>query len=508
MKQRIYNWTRNGINYLFGVFAWLSLYYVVTSTNLALQAETTTKTTVVILLLLLLFAASLAFTKIRHGYYFIFVRYAKLTAWLLFGLAVIFQIAMVLATHPEIGFDVGTVHSAITQTDNVEFQGYFSQYTNNIPLLLLQVFLSKTFNTHSWLFFDLINMIMVDVSVLLNTLAVGIVKPKQAPIILEMQAIGLFFFPMILVPYTDTFVLPMVSLALCGYLLMLNARHGWVKIMAALLVGVSSMAGYFIKPSSVIPLMALILVSFTYMLVIKQSKQMLIRLGLLCLILVSGWGTYQSINRVVVNQQHIKVHRKLSVPMIHFVNIGMSKYGSYTEKDALAMAQRPKKSDKIAYSKKSIARRLKRRGFFGYLKFLIQKQGWNVSDGTFAWLHEGHFFKTSRDNHVANNWFKQWLYPSGKQLANFRFLAQLMWVLIMMILALSWRVGDEASQILQLSIIGVFMFLLIFEGGRSRYLIQALPLMMVLVGINYPLAWRNVQRLFKTVMVDKGTVNV
>lgn len=41
-------------------------------------------------------------------------------------------------------------------------------------------------------------------------------------------------------------------------------------------------------------------------------------------------------------------------------------------------------------------KRLKQLGIFGYIKFIIKKQGNNTADGTFGWLKEGHFFRENQ----------------------------------------------------------------------------------------------------------------
>lgn len=53
-------------------------------------------------------------------------------------------------------------------------------------------------------------------------------------------------------------------------------------------------------------------------------------------------------------------------------------------------------------------------------------------------------------------------------------------------IALGWRSKNKLTQILRLSIVGLFMYLLIFEGGRSRYLIQGLPVFWLMAALVLP----------------------
>ena len=70
--------------------------------------------------------------------------------------------------------------------------------------------------------------------------------------------------------------------------------------------------------------------------------------------------------------------------------------------------------------------------------------------------------------------------PKGANLHNYQFLAQLWWISVVVILAFSWQAEGPIIQSLRLGIIGAFLYLLIFEGGRRRYIIQFLPMFLVM----------------------------
>ena len=67
---------------------------------------------------------------------------------------------------------------------------------------------------------------------------------------------------------------------------------------------------------------------------------------------------------------------------------------------------------------------------------------------------------------------------------------QIMWLITligMFITGCSFNMKkiDEKELIIKLTIIGAMMFLLLFEGGRSRYLIQFLPFFYLLSAIGW-----------------------
>lgn len=52
-------------------------------------------------------------------------------------------------------------------------------------------------------------------------------------------------------------------------------------------------------------------------------------------------------------------------------------------------------------------------------------------------------------------------------------------------------------QLLKYTVIGFFVFLLLFEGGRSRYIIQFLPFLLILssIGVDNFISIFNIQRI-------------
>jgi len=54
---------------------------------------------------------------------------------------------------------------------------------------------------------------------------------------------------------------------------------------------------------------------------------------------------------------------------------------------------------------------------------------------------------------------------------------------------------------LRLTIIGAFLFLLLFEGGRSRYLIQYLPAFLILGTLSFQYSLTRLRHLFQWVKI-------
>lgn len=74
-------------------------------------------------------------------------------------------------------------------------------------------------------------------------------------------------------------------------------------------------------------------------------------------------------------------------------------------------------------------------------------------------------------------------------------MAQLWWITLLVIIALGFGPRRQLLQLLRLAMIGGFIFLLLFEGGRSRYLIQYLPCLLLLGVFSFERAVVNIRRV-------------
>lgn len=505
MGERLYGFGNKAVLVIFNLFIFLSLYFAITSHNFILGdnhffgTSTTSVTLIALIGLFIIVILSIIYDGFRKFCAFIFVQHKYVTSFGLLLAVVLFQVFFVLNFHPAIGFDPGAIHSALTNTTDPEIRAYFSLNSNNLFILLFQHQLSILFAHKSWLFFDFVTLFWVNLSAVFNFLCIWIIDKKKLATTIYIHAIWLFLFPMIVIPYTDTWVLPFVSAYVLIYCLYARSNNLIIKYSLAIVFGVIIILSYFMKPSSIIGVIAILLVEFIFQLRGEKKKKDLLVLTIsLILFMVSGSITYKGVDSIFRTQNYIKVDSSKAIPAIHFVNMGVTGDGGYNASDAKEMGKLPTKVEKIKYSETKLIERLKERGFFGYLSFLVRKQSNNTSDGTFSWLKEGHFIIDSQapSGKGITLRLEQFYYLYGNNIADFRFLAQLWWMIWLAILAFGWRSKDKINQILRLAIIGGFLFLLIFEGGRSRYLIQFLPFFLLLASNSFESSVNTFKRLF------------
>ena len=473
-----FNFSNYIIKILFYFFIFLTLCFCLTSSNTLLTGNNTTFSTFIIIISILIITFFLVFLKNHQFIKETILGNQKLIALILFSFTVVFQLLYVFNVHPVIGFDAGAIHNALFRPNSSELRGYFSSNVNNIFPLILQYRISKFFNQNSWFFFELLSVIFVDISVLINTLIVILIDYRKAALSIIIQSLWLLFYPMAIIPYTDNWVLPFVSFYLLFAVITFFTDSRLLhRTITAFITGIFFIVSYNTKPSSVIPMVAIILYLFLKAICKKFSnKQLISMLATMIIFFFGAFSTTIVTKHAIQKQTIVQIIPNREVPPIHFIQIGMTGRGGYNAHDALMMSILQTKQAREKYSKEKIKTILKNRGI-NYLPFLVRKHGYNSSDGTFSWLLEGHFINQKVNYHVhgIKKFFIDFTMPNGKNLYNYKFIAQLLWINIILILAFSFKSNTPFVQVMRLSIVGSFVYLLIFEGGRSRFFIQFLP---------------------------------
>lgn len=403
----------------------------------------------------------------------------KLTLLLIWSLLLIIgQVIFISKTTTAIGFDVGGVVGKVLY--GTSMLNYFSYNPNNLPLLFLENFWGNHFGAN-WVSFDVMSLLSTDLGFIITILTARYINKNSMYTTWVLSLLLLGCFPYIIVPYTDVLVLPLASLAFLGYLIIKKNDNLYIKLLGSLLIGIFGTISFLLKPSSVIFIIAIILVEMFYLLLKNKKIKVLYIVSILLVSCGSSFGVKQIYNSYLHDQQYIKIYPSMKKPPELFLAMGMVGNGGYNppltdEIDALK-TQHEKKSVAIKHIKDT----LHSYGPFGYLQFALKKNTNNTSNGAFGWLQEGNFILAP-----ATNKLQQLVYPNGSHLLDYFFISQVIWIILIVILTLGYRLPkslESSIMVLKLSIIGSLMFLLLFEGGRSRYLIQFLPQIILLSGI-------------------------
>ncbi|GAB2027628.1 hypothetical protein OfM2_15320 [Lactovum odontotermitis] len=185
-----------------------------------------------------------------------------------------------------------------------------------------------------------------------------------------------------------------------------------------------------------------------------------------------------------------------------------SRIGVYNPQDVWNLTEIPEYKKRQDESVKLIEQRLKDFGLPGYLQFLYNKYDANTSDGTYGWgfYHQDFFMGQNLNKSKAlapfinssfGKFLRSFIYrnnpvdqtkDTSTHVYVYRLLSQLVFILMVIgvFLSVIRKEDYNFNHIwLLLTLMGGMAFLLIFEGGRSRYLIQFLPSIVLLSGIGY-----------------------
>ena len=241
----------------FSLFIFITLINALQSDNLKIE-NISSKVLLILIISIISFSLIRVMKKKEHDIFNEKIKIMFLSIIFLF--IIILQIKLVMSTHPKIGFDVGKFYNQIVNGNSVE-KLYFSMYPNNLLLLLLQKNYLKVIGdvNEYFLSLDLLNIVLVDLSAMLNLVAVYIIGNKYLIKGMLINIVWLMLFPMVLVPYSDTMVMPLVSLLLCVYIIESRCSNYIYKCIYSILMGFIIIFIYFIKPSAIIPIISIVI---------------------------------------------------------------------------------------------------------------------------------------------------------------------------------------------------------------------------------------------------------
>lgn len=420
---------------------------------------------------------------------------ARHERWLFTAVTGIYQLFILYEIAGETGFDSGIVKWA-AKSSSIEqgsyLYNYFSQYPNNLALMFSERWINHAMKFMGMVNFtivlDVINLILIDIAIIL---IYRMLKEHFHRIFLwRLLPLVFLITPWVVVVYTDTAVLPFIA----GMMFILQTMIHQLKkhtstplwsIFLGLLFGIVAVGAYLLKPTAIIIVIAIVIeLVLNYRSISRQVNTKYLMLALVMAAVSFGTG-YKINGALLSGQQFIAINTNITTTPSHFVMMGMNKAtgGGYSQEDFLYSAKYSNRRDQNQANLKVIKHRLRNFGVVGYLKFLVQKNYHNTSDGTLGWLQEGDFF--SKPSFKQHQFIKSFFYKWGSRVTIYQTIAQILWIGIIAGLILSFLDHSLFSRILRLSQLGLLLFLLFFEGGRARYMIQFLPITYVLAVIGW-----------------------
>lgn len=260
----------------------------------------------------------------------------------------------------------------------------------------------------------------------------------------------------------------------------------WKKIVLLFFGSAISALAYFIKPSAVIVDVAIIICTVIYL--INRKGRVNLRKGLITIAVVAfGFGSvYSSINYYKYHNSVVILDANKAMPMTEFIAMGLINNGGYNPYDVQTNMAIKSKGERNEKNLQMITERLKDHGLVGYLIFLTKKQIFNTSDASFGWQVDAGangFIIPFTQYQSGIRWRIQRIFTGTSGNQNWKgnvIWVQIVWCFIIIGMLLALGSDNLVVLLLKYTVLGGMAFLLILEGGRSRYLIQFLPYIIML----------------------------
>ena len=395
----------------------------------------------------------------------------------------ILQFLAIKSSSFTVGYDVYSVFSLLNGKNMGFNEFYFSLNPNNIPVVIFYKSILKLFNlSATWTNLEYITTCFIDIGIIANLVSIRLIKKDSFNVALYFFSFFVLVFTFILVPYTDSLAYAIVSIYTCLYLLNKKIEKKKYNILISTFFLTFVVLGYFIKPSSVVPFIAIVIIEFLNFL--KEPKKKIQLKGTIIYIIpiLLSFMFFIGCSYVNKNQDLVNIQSDRDKPVTSFILIGMQGIGAYSPSEDQMMQKISTKKARNDYCIRQIKKQLKEYGLVGYVKFLLTvKQVYNTQDGMLGWTVDG---VDSIPKHTSN-FFQEYNYPIGKLFNMHRILAQLFWIITIALILFSMNYRDQKALLLQLAVLGGMLFLLFFEGGRTRYVIQFLAPMQLLAIYSY-----------------------
>ena len=296
-----------------------------------------------------------------------------------------------------------------------------------------------------------------------------------------------FFFvglsPWIMVPYSDAYGILCPSVVLFCYCVLGDTKAKWLPI------SFFSIIGYFIKPTAIFVLAAILVVELYFAFTRRRGKgngwglrSFIITALSLCLGIALAYGVSGAIRHLSPS-----LDDESAFSMTHFLMMGANTEtnGVYYESDVELSQSYSSKAERQSANVQVWRDRLCDLGPAGVAKLAAKKTLCNFADGTFAWAVEGHFWVAEHgSNGRIRSFYGIGNFSSDEADANamtFQYASQVAWLMLLLGagLGLTRKNVRKGELVAYLSLVALALFLAVFEC-RARYLYLYLPYFIML----------------------------
>ena len=298
--------------------------------------------------------------------------------------------------------------------------------------------------------------------------------------------------PWILVPYSDTYAMPFVTLQIWAYLCIRKKQIRWPVIAA------SALLGYFIKPTAIFALVAICIVEICRGIQRRGRKadaasgagsaekpQRTAKgiAGTIVAVIVSCAVVYAF--SVYIKDFGIEVDKNRSFGIPHYLMMGANEesYGAFLSEDVGISLDARTSEERTQANLAVWKERVSEKGPVGCLVLAARKSLTNYGDGTFAFAKEGAFFQEIKGDNETLKWF----FGIDNADPPYGGVAQILWYLVLfgaVLGSIPRKKADQRVAAIAIALLALSVFLMVFEC-RARYLFLYAPSFVILASAGW-----------------------
>ena len=354
---------------------------------------------------------------------------------------------------------------------------YFSFNANNILLrYLFQIVEMFDQKLHlSFFADDLKNFQMIYLIIniincyLIKKIGTKLFNPKVGYISGMILIYYLLLQPIYMITYSDIVSL-LLSLIALNLFLNENKR-------SFLFVGIIIGINYLIRPSAIIFYLVIIFMVIINFIFPKNKKIKFKKVGIsvIMFIITIVIGT-----NLIYFISDGKYDRNLKVPITHYLSVGShgdpnvreSNHGVWNEEDYNITYTKRDKKEIIKENINQFLTRIKSRTLVENIKFYLYKLANVIDTGIMYYHRDNLWIRYHEQNNQIGYFYKELFDVDGKYKKIMDVIYHFIWIIIMLFLIPTIFIKNSNLLFLKISLLGSLIFLIIFESGGTKYMIQ------------------------------------
>ncbi|MCK4027538.1 hypothetical protein HCC70_04185 [Streptococcus suis] len=405
--------------------------------------------------------------------------------------ALLFQLLVLFSANLLVRSDAAVVlNGALKILPDLSVSSYLSRNPNNLSLFLAERWLYNLLGEWTIWVLEAIGFICMNATALiLYRAGKDFLDQQLADMAFTFYMLMLGFSPYVIQTYTDVAGLPFLALQV--YLILKALQSETVSWKNMFGLGLVASLAFTFRPTAAISIIAFFMVS----LLKGNWKKLMLSFSLFLI----SFGLFYGGKSIIEQEQREVViiqDEALAKSWLTFINLGLTYTGTdqedmkaglltYIDEELHTVYNNGMFANKNEWAE--IKRRLSEYTVWTFAQHLVVKLNNTLYDGTLNWIYRSpELEKTTYISPLypltQNNGLAQWvretiLEKDGENFKAYQLVKQICWILLVigLVYSVTHYVPDERRQFVILTVFGGILFLMIFEGGKARYLLQFLP---------------------------------